>query len=95
MQYTGSSFAELLLRTFSWTIFPRVTRPRIDGPFPAEGAFGTHVPDTVLDLLLLPAARGYQWLATRTRLLYLRRMQVQILLVLATLVAALVWGFVL
>lgn len=95
MQYTGSSFAELLLRTFSWTIFPRVTRPRLEGPFPGEGVFRTHVPDTVLDLLLLPAVRAYGWLATYTRLLYLRRMQVQILLVLATLVAALVWGFVL
>jgi formate hydrogenlyase subunit 3/multisubunit Na+/H+ antiporter MnhD subunit len=95
MQYTASSFAQLLVRRFSWAIFPRVERPRPGGPFPAEAMFRTAVPDTVLDLLLLPASRGYRWLATRAHLVYLRRMQFQILLVLATLVAALVWGFVL
>jgi len=52
------------------------------------------VPDTVLDLGLLPAARAYGRLATRARLLYLRRIQFQMLLVLVTLVAFLAWGFV-
>ena len=49
---------------------------------------------TVLDLGLAPAARGFRWLATRAHLLYLRRIQFQVLLLLATLVAALAWGFV-
>jgi hypothetical protein len=54
----------------------------------------TEVPDAVLDLGLLPAARGYAWAALRVRLLYLRRIQFQILLVLATLLAVLAWGLV-
>ena len=94
MQYTGSSLAALLVRRFSWAIFPRGAPPRLEGPFPAAAAFRTEVPDTVLDLLLLPLARGYAWLATRARLLYLRRIQFQMLLVLMTLVAVLAWGFV-
>jgi formate hydrogenlyase subunit 3/multisubunit Na+/H+ antiporter MnhD subunit len=94
MQYTGSSFAELLVRRFSWAIFPRASVPRLEGPFPAEARFHTVVPDTVLDLGLAPAARGFRWLATRAHLLYLRRIQFQVLLLLATLVAALAWGFV-
>ena len=94
MQYTGSSFAELLVRRFSWAIFPRGSVPRLEGPFPAEARFHTVVPDTVLDLGLAPAARGFRWLATRAHLLYLRRIQFQVLLLLATLVAALAWGFV-
>jgi formate hydrogenlyase subunit 3/multisubunit Na+/H+ antiporter MnhD subunit len=94
MQYTGSSFAELLVRRFSWAIFPRASAPRLEGPFPAEAAFHTAVPDTVLDLALSPAARGFRSLATRAHLLYLRRIQFQVLLVLATLVAVLAWGFV-
>jgi hypothetical protein len=47
----------------------------------------------VLDLALLPAARGYAWLATHVRVLYLRRVQFQMLLVLLTLIAVLAWGF--
>jgi NADH:ubiquinone oxidoreductase subunit 5 (subunit L)/multisubunit Na+/H+ antiporter MnhA subunit len=92
MQYTGSSFAELLLQRFSWAMFPRVHAPRLDAPFPRAGAFSSHVPDTVLDLALAPAARAYAWLATRARLLYLSRIHVQMLLVVATLVAALAWS---
>jgi len=61
---------------------------------PPAGHLETDVPDTVLDLALLPAARGYAWLATRARLLFLRRVHFQMLLVLLTLVAILAWGFV-
>ncbi len=65
------------------------------GPFPRAGehAFRTEVPDTVLDLALLPAARGWTWLATHGRGLYLRRVQFQMLLVVLTLLAVLAWGF--
>ncbi|ABS27960.1 proton-conducting transporter membrane subunit [Anaeromyxobacter sp. Fw109-5] len=94
MQYTGSSFAEALVRRFSWAIFPRGEPPRLGGPFPGEAAFHTEVPDTVLDLALAPGARAVRWLATQAHLLYLRRIQFQVLLVLATLVAVLAWGFV-
>ena len=95
MQYTGSSFAALLLQRFSWAMVFRGTAPRLGGPFPRAGehAFRTEVPDPVLDLTLLPAARGWTWLATQTRGLYLRRIQFQMLLVLLTLIAILSWGF--
>jgi formate hydrogenlyase subunit 3/multisubunit Na+/H+ antiporter MnhD subunit len=94
IQYTGSSFAALLVARFSWAIFPRGPTPHLAGPFPGPAELRTHVPDTVLDLGLLPAARAYGRLATRARLLYLRRIQFQMLLVLVTLVAFLAWGFV-
>jgi formate hydrogenlyase subunit 3/multisubunit Na+/H+ antiporter MnhD subunit len=94
MQYTGSSFAELLLQRFNWAIFTRGGATPIEAPFPREASFHTEVPDTVLDLALVPAARGYAWLATRARLLYLSRIHVQMLLVLATLLAALAWSVV-
>jgi hydrogenase-4 component B len=93
IQYTGSSFAELLVGRFSWVIRPRREGKPVEGTFPDGAAFRTEVPDTVLDLGLLPAARGYEWLATRARLFYLRRIQFQMLLVIATLVAVLSWGF--
>ncbi len=94
MQYTGSSFAELLVGRFSWVIPLRArTRPP-EGLFPTEGAFHTEVPDPVVDLALVPAARAYEWLSTRARLLFLRWIQFQMLLVVATLVVILTWGFV-
>ncbi|HET8542421.1 MAG TPA: proton-conducting transporter membrane subunit [Anaeromyxobacter sp.] len=95
MQYTGSSFAELLVRRFSWAMVFRGRAPTLSGPFPRAGehALRTEVPDTVLDLALLPAARGWAGLATRARLLYLRRVQFQMLLVVLTLLAILAWGF--
>ncbi len=94
MQYTGSSFAELLVARFSWVMFPRVRRPSLEGPFPAASSFHSEVPDTVVDLALEPAARSVAWLATLVRVLYARRIQFQMLLVVATLVAALALGFV-
>jgi formate hydrogenlyase subunit 3/multisubunit Na+/H+ antiporter MnhD subunit len=95
IQYTGSSFAELLLQRFSWAMVVRGRTPSLRGPFPRAGehAFDTHVPDSVLDLALYPAARAFEWFATHARLLYLRRVQFQMLLVLLTLVAFLAWGF--
>jgi formate hydrogenlyase subunit 3/multisubunit Na+/H+ antiporter MnhD subunit len=93
IQYTGSSFAEMLVRRFGWAILPRRVGKRVEGTFPAEASFRTDVPDAVLDLGLVPAARAYEWFATRARLLFLRRIQFQMLLVLATLVAVLAWGF--
>jgi hypothetical protein len=93
IQYTGSSFAELLLARFSWVVRPHGERPQLHAPFPGPAAFRTHVPDAVLDLALLPAARGVSWLATGARLANLRRIHFQALLLLATLVAMLAWGF--
>ncbi len=94
IQYTGSSFADLLLRRFSWTVPVHVEGLLPRGLFPAAASHRTHVPDPVLDEALVPAARAYGWLSGRARLLNVRRIQLQMLLVLATLVAALAWGFV-
>jgi formate hydrogenlyase subunit 3/multisubunit Na+/H+ antiporter MnhD subunit len=93
IQYTGSSFAELLLRRFSWAVPIHAEGEAPGGLFPVVAAHRTHVPDPVLDQTLVPAARAYAWVAARAKLLNVRRIQLQMLLVLATLVAALTWGF--
>jgi hypothetical protein len=95
MQYTGSSFAELLLARFSWAVRPRASAVSLPGPFPPGAAYHSAVPDPVLDLALVPAARACGKLASRARVLYLRSLiHFQMLLVLVTLVAVLAWGFV-
>jgi NADH:ubiquinone oxidoreductase subunit 5 (subunit L)/multisubunit Na+/H+ antiporter MnhA subunit len=93
MQYTGSSFAEMLTLRFGWAFFPRarVVPPR--GPFPRHAAFGSHVPDTVLDVALVPVLRTASWGAERVRRLHRGQVQGQALLVGLTLVALLAWRF--
>jgi formate hydrogenlyase subunit 3/multisubunit Na+/H+ antiporter MnhD subunit len=93
IQYTSSSFAELLVRRFSWVVPARPEGETVRGLFPEAAAFHTRVPDPVLDGALVPTARAYGWLAARARLLNIRRIQLQMLLVIATLLAALAWGF--
>jgi formate hydrogenlyase subunit 3/multisubunit Na+/H+ antiporter MnhD subunit len=93
MQYTGSSFAEMLTLRFGWAFFPRahVEPPR--GPFPQHAAFSSHVPDTVLDVGIVPVLRTTAWGAGWIRGLHRGQVQAQALLVCLTLIALLVWRF--
>jgi hydrogenase-4 component B len=71
MQYSASSFAEMLTGLFSFVLKPHVHQPGIDkGIFPAATHFHSHVPEAVLELVYTPALeRIYQ------RFLPIRRMQ--------------------
>jgi formate hydrogenlyase subunit 3/multisubunit Na+/H+ antiporter MnhD subunit len=93
MQYTGSSFAEMLTLRFGWAFFPRarLTPPR--GPFPRHAAFRSRVPDTVLDVALVPSIKTASWAAEHLRRLQRAQVQAQALLVGITLVALLAWRF--
>jgi hydrogenase-4 component B len=54
MQYTASSFAQMLVELLGWALRPSVRAPRIRGPFPRPARFRSHIPDAVLDLAVLP-----------------------------------------
>lgn len=71
IQYTASSFAELLTGLFAFVLKPRTHRPGIaPGIFPATTRFQSHVPEVVLEMVYIPSLeRIYQ------RLLPIRRMQ--------------------
>jgi hydrogenase-4 component B len=58
MQYSASSFAELLVRAFALALWPRVRAPRLIAALPAPSSFHSDVPDVVLDRVVLPATRG-------------------------------------
>ena len=49
IQYTSSSFAQMLVGLFAWALRPQVHRPAEMPLFPEKTAFHSHVPDTVLD----------------------------------------------
>jgi hydrogenase-4 component B len=57
MQYTASSFAEMLVHIFRSVLQPGFHPPKIRGPFPQESRFSSHVPETMLDLLYIPLLR--------------------------------------
>jgi len=69
MQYTSGSFAGLASAWFSWILRPLRTMRRVHGHFPAEAIYQERVPETVLDMVILPlAARGMQVSAAVRRL---------------------------
>ncbi|MBI3863845.1 MAG: hydrogenase [Planctomycetia bacterium] len=57
MQYTASSFAQILVTLFGWALRPNVHWPRITELFPNAARFESHVPEIVLDRVVLPAFR--------------------------------------
>ena len=93
MQYTGSSFAEMLTLRFGWAFFPRARVKPPRGPFPKHAAFSSHVPDTVLDVALVPSIKTASWAAEHVRRLQRAQVQGQALLVGITVLGLLAWRF--
>jgi hydrogenase-4 component B len=79
---------------FGWAFSPRahVDPPR--GPFPAHAAFGSHVPDTVLDAALVPAAEAAVQVGERVRRLQRDKVQGQAFLIGLALLGLLAWWFI-
>jgi hydrogenase-4 component B len=61
MQYSASSYAQILVDFFKWALVPEKSFVPIKGLFPKPTSFHSHVPETVLDRLLLPLIQGVQW----------------------------------
>jgi hydrogenase-4 component B len=54
MQYSASSFADILVNLFAGVLRPECHAPHIHGPFPANPHFESHVPEAVLERIYLP-----------------------------------------
>jgi hydrogenase-4 component B len=67
MQYTASSFAEMLTGLFRWGLRPERHGGEVATNFPGPAEFASHTPDSVLDRLLLPACRGSARVCTWVR----------------------------
>lgn len=92
MQYTASSFGQLLVGLFAPALRPAVHAPRLTAPFPGRASFESHVPDAVLDRALLPLFRDSADLLGRLRVLQQGRVQAYVAYILATLLALLFWS---
>jgi hydrogenase-4 component B len=93
IQYTASSFGQMLVGLFRWAVLPDELRPRPDGPFPGPGQrFESHAPDPVLDRLLLPGLTRGRWFLGLARVIQAGRIQAYLLYIVVTLVILLAWS---
>ncbi|MGE5233532.1 MAG: proton-conducting transporter membrane subunit [Acidobacteriota bacterium] len=92
LQYTASSFADLVTSRFGWALRPRIRIPRVAGLFPGPSRFQSQYDDSVLDRLLLPVASGALRTTAALRAMPRGQLQRYILYILAVLVPLLVWA---
>ena len=57
IQYTGSSFGQMLVSLFNFILWPKTELPAIRNLFPGTARFKSIVPDTILDRLIVPLFR--------------------------------------
>jgi hydrogenase-4 component B len=91
MQYTSSSFAQMLVGLFAWALRPRTSRPKNLPLFPEKTSFHSEVPDTVLDKAVLPAFRWGERLFSWFRVLQQGSIQAYLLYIFIALIALLLW----
>jgi hydrogenase-4 component B len=91
MQYTSSSFAQMLVYLFAWALRPRIRRPADLPIFPEKTAFHSDVPDAVLDEAVLPAVSFGAWLFSWARAFQRGSTQLYLLYIFIALIVLLLW----
>ena len=89
MQYSASSFAEMLVNLFAGILRPHSHLPGIRGSFPGHTRFESHLPETVLEKIYLPFLAWANEKLTTLRHLQHGHLHLYILYTLLTLVALL------
>jgi hypothetical protein len=92
VQYTASSFAEIVTSHFGWALRPRTRAPRIEGFFPPPSGFRSAIGDSVLDRFLVPAARRLRDTATRARAYHQGDLQHYVLYIVAAILLLLLFN---
>ncbi|MEK8024280.1 MAG: proton-conducting transporter membrane subunit [Candidatus Hydrogenedentota bacterium] len=86
MQYTSSSFADGLVKLSRFALRPEEHRSRIEYFFERTASFSSHVPDFVLDLIILPSFHGAARIAAWSRWFQQGRVQIYLLYIAVTLI---------
>jgi hydrogenase-4 component B len=89
MQYTASSFAQMLVGLFAWALTPQMSKTRCEGYWPKGVSFQSHVPDTILDRLVRPAFHYAADLFSHVRVLQQGRAQLYLVYIVVTLLTLL------
>src|SRR5208282_3022179 len=91
IQYTSSSFAQMLVGLFAWVLRPRIEGPEPLAMFPRKSSFQSHVQDPVLDEAVLPVfrhvARFFSWF----RVFQQGSIQTYLLYIFLALIGLLLW----
>jgi hydrogenase-4 component B len=91
MQYTSSSFAEMLVGLFSWALRPQTRQPTNLPLFPGKTRFQSEVPETVLDEAVLPAFRLTASILSPLRVFQQGSIQAYLLYIFIALIGLLLW----
>ncbi|HEU5393343.1 MAG TPA: hydrogenase, partial [Candidatus Methylomirabilis sp.] len=91
MQYTSSSFARTLVHLFGWALLPKTRAPRCEGALPAPAAFHSHVPDSILDRMVLPGFGALARVCSGFRLLQRGKINAYLLYIFIALLVLLLW----
>ncbi len=91
MQYTSSSFAQMLVGMFAWVLRPRTRGPEELPLFPRHADFHSEVPDAVLDEAVLPSFHFTAWLFSVFRVFQQGNIQAYLLYIFLALIILLLW----
>jgi formate hydrogenlyase subunit 3/multisubunit Na+/H+ antiporter MnhD subunit len=92
IQYTSSSFTQMLAEQLAWVLWPRTKRPILTNVFPSSSHFESKQPDPVLDRGLRPGFIAIEWLFNQARILQRGPVQVYLLYVMVILLVLLTAG---
>jgi hydrogenase-4 component B len=91
VQYTSSSFAQMLVGLFSWALRPQVHKPRNLPLFPRTADFHSEVGDVVLDEAVLPSFNFTGRQFSRFRVFQQGNIQTYLLYIFIALIVLLLW----
>lgn len=91
VQYTASSFAQMLVALFGWVLRPRTQQPESMAIFPRRTSFHSEVRDVVLDGGILPAFHSCARLLSWFRVFHQGNIQSYLLYIFLALIALLLW----
>lgn len=92
IQYTGSSFGQMLVNLFTFVLLPKTDCPAIRSLFPNAAHFKSVVPDAVLDRLILPLFRIAGKYLPMLRILQQGQTHLYVLYILVIVIILLIFG---
>jgi hydrogenase-4 component B len=92
IQYTGSSFGQILVKLFGFILWPKTLWPAVGGIFPGTASFKSIVQDTVLYRLVLPVFNIAGRYLPSLRVLQQGQTHLYVLYILIIVITLLMWG---
>jgi hydrogenase-4 component B len=92
IQYTGSSFGQMLVNLFAFILWPKTNRPAVRNVFPGVARFKSIVPDAVLDRLAMPVFDAAARYLPALRILQQGQTHLYVLYIVIVVIILFIWG---